>query len=549
MYRLNNNSTRELIEHSLIVVDDISALIKTRQVNTLVAIAKSATTDPEKLHQLLSSSLNEKAQAAIHQALAKNPNTLKKTLNGLTKIGGYPLLLLVVKHPTTSAEALNVLSYHKEEPILHGVAEHISTPETALLRLLNNNYSRVKLALAANVNMNEALLIAMLSAKLEPKAKSALLTNRHIPSETLLTLSQLPDESVQALVARNINTPLSALKSLSLSPSAIVKRAVASNPSLDEATLLKLATIARGDVWLGVAENPMTSAVLLHTLSLKGKTHLDRLIAAHPNCDSDTLDTLAKHDDAAVRKAVAAHPSISLSSLRMLAGDRETSVSREIALNTALGIVVELEESSKILKNSGYGCFDFYGVNSPKKVTTMFIGSKHPEEVAFIFNAKHCQTLQAISVLQSAFTNVKGKLDRHAYLAFITQVNTLVAPDRIIGLAVEAPALKTVKHVFGDELVLAIVMQYAPDEARDTIRMIATIANLPIETEREEELTALKAWLAKNSQKSAPACLHHHVSLKQRELYCPLRNVDFWQKTLNGHLQEAKKTTAKRHGA
>ncbi len=543
MYVLNAQERHLLLDQSAISFGSIDEAIRSSSNETLCEIAKSMATSGKDLHQLYLLNNGE----ALDLCIAQNPNTLAPTLNGLTqRSDNYPLRFAIAKHDNTSKEALTVIGLSSIEALLTEVAKNKNTSIESRLQLADQSYLRVRMALATSPYICEQLLMKMLSTTLEKAVRTALLTNAYIAPETLNALVSHGDQTMLPYLAQNTSLPKEAFMTLAKLSFIDVLKGIAKNPSAPETLLVRLAPMDKGGVSACVASNPSTPTSSLKSLSLSPIDHVREMVANNPNTEDFVLALLAKDGVDLVRKGVASNPNASLEALRSLASDRVASVSRQVALNPALGIVTELKGSSVKLKEDGFGCFDFYGVMSPKKVAKMFIGSKHPQEVAFLFNAKNCDNLTAISRIQSAFTNENnGKLDRDGYIRFLTQVNEYVPYERTTGLAVESEDLKVSLTYFDTDLLLSAVMQYDVHEARDIFRMIGSISRLPIEVEQKEELDDLRQWLVRNNKTKNPKCFHHHLVKKNIDLFDPNREMFFWQKNLAPEVKRVQSTLPK----
>jgi hypothetical protein len=316
-----------------------------------------------------------------------------------------------------------------------------------------------------------------------------------------------------------------------------LKKAVAGNSSLSISTLDRLSTETRGDVNSAVARNPSTSAKTLYVLAKSEFSHVRQLVVMHANACADALTLLSNDEVSVIRKECAKNINTPLNVLKHLASDKSVLVSQSVLCNKSLGEIVKLKKYEIVLRDSGFGAFDFYQVASPKKITSLFINSKHQNEVEFIFGSKDCSTINAISALQSAFTNQRGKINRDDYLKFLGAVNAQVPPNKRAGLAVDNITLKMVLKHFSSQLVIDILMQYSPDESADCLRMLSTLVMFDNEDVNDENIADVNLWISKVKSKF---CFHGYLTNKSNKNMLEIKSV-FYQARFIESTKEASK--------
>lgn len=459
-----------------------------------------------------------------------------KTLCQFVHDNVEPTYLNIAHNPITPMIVLKVIAIKcKDESVLDAICQRkdLSADVVDTLIAIGNRNVIKKIAEITELNDSQITTIWRMGADFS----STIMKNPNLSLETIETLLPLTDRQGQINAGSNIATSGETLIKMIPHSSIELKRAIATNPNTPRAYLDKLANEHRGNVMHGVAMNPNADAKLLISLSKRKEEHIRQAVAEHHNTPEEALVTLGCDQSYKVRKAVALNPKTPVASLKRLAGDIKASVSSSVLKNSSMGEVSKLENYEKILKLSGYGAFDFHKVDSPKKATKIFINSKHPNEVEFLFGSEHCEALNAISALQSAYTNRKGKINRADYLTFLGTVNDRVIGKSRMGLAVDNITLKRVFSYFDRLLVVDIISQYEPDEAKDCLRMLASLVSFDDARLNQKNKLEIEGWLFHNQSKF---CFHGYLTKKSKDLWV-LAGSKFFQQVFSEKVTEANK--------
>lgn len=222
----------------------------------------------------------------------------------------------------------------------------------------------------------------------------------------------------------------------------------------------------------------------------------------HPNCDEDTVGMLSFEPDPQIQSEVLVHAKTSdelyNNMVKVKTRMRETGNYDPIKESSIFPALNELEFSHHFINANGIDIFLFKGVNSPALVTHMLIGSKHQEEVAFIFGSKQLSSIEALSALQSAYTNTRGKVDRHTYLQTLKHLNnTVMDKSRLLGLAVDGQTLSEAVSFFSLEQISTILENNEPRQAQDIFRMTSTLLSVHHSDVSEKEAIKRKKSVIK----------------------------------------------------
>lgn len=471
------------------------------------------------------------------RAIASNPDAPTKTLNKIVSKNISALHDAVAKNPNTSGVALRfIATVSKDTVILLDVAKHANANFDVTEALLSRQQDMLNTAIAKYAPLNEKQFVTLWG--LGGNLISMILTNPHLSSSMLEQLAGVVDEKELVIIALHPNASETFLAKLGKSGTVAVKQSVASNPNTPESTLSRLSKESRGNVYFYVAQNPSASQAILNALKQADSISVRRAVASNPSTSVEALTFLAKDNEPTVRLDVAQNKNTPLPCLKQLASDRSPTVSQGLFKNPRIGIISELKGFRTILVNSGYGAFSFYDQQSPKKATQLLINSKHPNEVEYLFGSKDAEALDALSALQSAFTNHKGKLNRADYLTFLADVNANVRPDNRVGLAVDNISLMATFKYFGEALIIKILRRNASDEAKDCFRMLAGLVRFEDPKINSDNVERINKWLETHGKKGAS--LHTYLTALNAELL-QSDALPFWQNCLLNQLPEAKK--------
>lgn len=470
-------------------------LFKSKKEAICCKIASNPSASPELLNRIAALKL-----PSTHLPLARNQNTALSALRLIAVVSKDPLVYEALScHEHIISSGPHELINMKHHQALKNVAEKccLTTQEMAKLWQCGGT---IRLALLTNMNLTETLLKKFLSIASDIKDIAAIAKHPALSQDVIVALSKHDDFAVVA--------------------------GVAANPSAPESLLDKLSCNNRGGIALAAASNTAVSAAILHRLSLHQDVSVRVSVATHENTEEKTLDLLSKDKADVVRIAVAKNKNTPLKTLKRLSGDTCIKVSSAVAQNGAMGVVMELSSFYTVLKSSGYGAFSFYKEMSPKRATKLLINSKHPSEVAFIFKSKDARSVGALSALQAAFTNHKGKLNRDDYLRFVDSVNQHVPSRQRAGLDVDFRTLATVRKFFSDDLIIDIACQFEPDEAKDTLRMLSDQVSYENKNVNRDNQARVLAWL---SDDNTTTSLHNYLVISDSKAWVN-RMGDFKQK-------------------
>jgi hypothetical protein len=470
----------------------------------------------------------------VAEALASHANTPERIMLKLIDSGDMNVLVRMAKNESTPVSALKILTsveQGKDARLSMALSEHPTLRENGPFELIRTTdfVAQKNIALHMSLSNDEIAKLWTLGGVV----KQSLVVNPKLSPSTIDKLASIADVQTLSYIAQNQSMSEKTLVALSQHDDNAVRRGVALNRSTPSEVLHRLVSDRRGDVAGGVAENPCATISMLLMLSRHTSDHVRESVARHDNVDEDILVFLSEDKSANVRKAVALNPLTPLTQLRKLASDRVSSVSSSVMKNPEMGIVSSLKGYAPMLKDNAYGAFNFYQLASPKKTLQMIIGSKHPEEMRFVFDIGHCDAFKAISALQSAFTNNKGKIDRDGYLTTLKHINDSIPKTYRLGLSVECEYLAlTLKH-FSVNLLLQIVAQNEPDEARDCFRMLSTLLSFDNKQTLREHRDGVLAWLENPS-----GSFHDYLVKKTRNLHLN-PNIKFYQASLLEFIPES----------
>lgn len=323
---------------------------------------------------------------------------------------------------------------------------------------------------------------------------------------------------------------------------------------------LELTQEEREDILLRYAnENSgICQAVIFSTEELSEKTivkfvescednTLINSLLSNQNVPVSVLDLLAYDPDTNTQRLVAVHPSVSKSTYKSLfrvrAEMQKAKSFYTFKASSAFSCLTSLKKFEILHEDYGFDLFDFKFVTSQKKMLQMIIGSKHAQEISFVYGAGTAESITAISTLQSVFTNEKGKLDRFGYLSFLTKVNESFLgsdhPARRIGLSVDALSLGVSMRILTTDEVISVLQNNEDTESQDVFRLISSLINQGDEGENEKQTTLIRRWLDKSNDFGD--AFHTYLSNKQqRDLGAKTPNSPFYQKNAENEIEAIK---------
>jgi hypothetical protein len=471
------------------------------------------------------------------KAIALNPNATPELLANLVKNNAAQAFLEIAQHINTPLCALRVIATKdKRDNVLEALSRHVTMVHNGPYELKNSDNINVRRNIALTMLLSNEEIMTLW--KMGGRVKLMLLQNPTLSSNVLSQLSKISSDKELVAIARNVSAPPELLTTLSKNNDALVKNAVALNPNCPVDILDKLASDHRGNSALSVARNHACPESILTSLSLNTLSTIREAVAKHSHTKAEVLDRLSQDSNEVVRREVALNPKTSLLTLKRLAGDGKAAVSSSVALSDSLGVVRSLNAYQKTLKEMGGAAFNFYHLESPKKVMKLLINSKHPLEVEFVFGAKHIGAINAISALQSGYTNHKFKLNRADYLMMISKINEVVIGDRRTGVDVDPVTLKKVFKYFGENLVVEVLSQYESDESKDTLRMLGTLVSFQTNRINREYQAEINTWLGQAESRRGD--FHNYLTRKTRDIWLDAK-VPFYQTNLIAHVSEASK--------
>lgn len=155
----------------------ISILIKSKDMPTVVALAKNPNTPREILTEIYQKKdivdpkeWQFRVQTPLYSLLSRNPNTSPSILTELSEYRPTE----VAGNPSTSIEALMLLSKNKNANVLTALAKNPNTPEDILVYLSQNledigytfrGEENINIALAGNPNVPKNILVKFLKEK------------------------------------------------------------------------------------------------------------------------------------------------------------------------------------------------------------------------------------------------------------------------------------------------------------------------------------------------------------------------------------------------
>lgn len=287
-------------------------------------------------------------------------------------------------------------------------------------------------------------------------------------------------------------------------------------------------------------------AIVKFVESCEDNTLINSLLS-NQNVPVSVLDLLAYDPDTNTQRLVAVHPSVSESTYKSLfrvrAEMQKAKSFYTFKASSAFSCLTSLKKFEILHEDYGFDLFDFKFVASQKKMLQMIIGSKHPQEINFVYGAGTAESITAISTLQSVFTNEKGKLDRFGYLSFLTKVNESFLksdhPDRRVGLSVDALSLKFSMNILSTEEIINVLQNNNDTESQDVFRLISSLINQGDEDENEKQTKLIRRWLDKSNDFGD--AFHTYLSNKQqRDLGSKMSNSFFYQKNAEDEIEAIK---------
>lgn len=277
------------------------------------------------------------------------------------------------------------------------------------------------------------------------------------------------------------------------------------------------------------------SAIIEFVENNSDSTMVGAMLASH-SVPTTVLETLAYDPDPVIQRLIAVHPDVPEHTYRSLYRVRmEMQASKSFYTfqqSEAFSGINKLQKFELLHEEYGFDLFDFKFVTSPKKALQMIIGSKHPQEVSFVYGSGTAESIMAISSLQSVFTNEKGKLDRFRYLSFVAEINDALGDGddagKRVGLAVDSVSLKLAMSFFTNEEIIQVLLGNNSDEAQDVFRLLASLINRGDENENAKQVKLVRRWIEKNN--NLGDAFHTYLSNKQlRDLGSSQPNVQFYQ--------------------
>lgn len=287
-------------------------------------------------------------------------------------------------------------------------------------------------------------------------------------------------------------------------------------------------------------------AIVKFVESCEDNTLINSLLS-NQNVPVGILDLLAYDPDTNTQRLVAVHPSVSESTynslFRVRAEMQKAKSFYTFKASSAFSCLTSLKKFEILHEDYGFDLFDFKFVTSQKKMLQMIIGSKHPQEIDFVYGAGTAESITAISTLQSVFTNEKGKIDRFGYLSFLTKVNESFLksdhPARRIGLSVDALSLGISMRILTTDEVISVLHNNEDTESQDIFRLFSSLINQDDEDENEKQTTLIRRWLDKSN--NFGDAFHTYLSNKQqRDLGYKIHNSPFYQKNAEDEIEAIK---------
>lgn len=472
--------------------------------------------------------VNEDHYATMLKMIAVREKTVVDTIpeSEMVKNLINTLMLNIARHKNTPLSTLRKLAaapFNEDVRIVDALTKNATFREAGPFELMTTKFVMERRRVASDFRLSQEEIMTFWKAGVD--LRCAVLKNPHLSPAVLSKLAQMTDEKGKAAIISNPSVGVELLESLSGDPSAFVRSAVALCEKVSGAILSRLSNDRNTNVVRNAAANPCADSALLNALSRRPEAFIREAVAKNKHTSGETLSALAKDSCDKVRAAVASHPSTPVLSLKILSSDKVSKVSSSVASSPSMGIITELEEHHALLKNYGQGAFNFHSLMSPKKVMKLLINSKHPSELAFIFGSGHAGAVDGLISLQSAFINERLKLNRADYLLALDKINENVAGKRRAGAAVEADYMKIFIKYLGVDLLVAVLAQYEPDEAKDCIRMAHALLSFERKEKNRENLAAILKVV-----ESERVDFHDYLTSKTKDL---------WREKLNGFFQKS----------
>jgi hypothetical protein len=461
-------------------------------------------------------------------AISKNQATPSHILARFVQQGAVDAYLEIAKNPNTPLEALRVIAAKdKRDAVAIAISKHPVMLSSGPYELIQTQ-SIVALKIVAQTMplSNDEIMTLW---KKSGGVRESLLKNPNLSPNVLKKLAEIASEKELIAITSNPSSPPELITSLVGLNNPLIKNAVGMNPSAPYEILDKLASETRGDSAFFVAQNENCPIKILNSLRLHSASHVREAVAKNAASTSEILSFLAKDKDDKVRVAVALNENTSVATLKLLINDRVSSVSSAVAKSSSFGVISSLQGYQPFLKEMGSGAFNFLHLESPKKAMKLLINSKHPSEIEFVFGSETAEAMSALSSLQSGYINHKFKLNRADYLVMLDKINNSTIGRRRTGICVDSVTLKRVMAFFDDDLIVDIISQYEPDEAKDTLRMLGTLVSFVTKRNNRKN----QEWV--NEQLSLPNYkrpdLHDALTEKTRDMIqggdIPFRQCSF----------------------
>lgn len=379
----------------------------------------------------------------------------------------------------------------------------------------------------------------------------ALLSNPYTDEKATLGLFTLCKEDDWEFLAANPNTPASLLEKMANSTRVSVRQAVAKNPNTTVKVLSKLCHDRNVTVKKAVASNPATLPQDLLTLARNSDdNHADVRVQISLRCNlpESVIAVLLKDKNKKVRANIALQHLTSISDLKTLANDIEPSVSSKVLKNPNMGAISTLIEYQIFLSKNPELAFLFYNLESPKKTLKLLIGSKHQEEINFVFGAKHIDCIDTISSIQSMFLTPKFKTDRDSYIGFLGELNSRINSNQFNALNIDGRRLAAVRKHFGTELMFDIISQYEITEARDTLELLGSVVSFENKSQNKRHQNIVLNYLKEGKEGSIAEghifCLHRFLTKMSLKLFGGISR-NFKQESMLANFNDAMDVISK----
>ncbi len=393
----------------------------------------------------------------IQEYAFKNPNFSIKALEDMAKSDDEDLRSKVAFNPNTPLYLLKQLSQDKSTDVRHAAVAHIKIP----FHIMDKFYYEERVEYCNHMG-------------LDPEIEAGSFENWHESYKLSEYMSSIPP---------NLETP----------PELLVKHIISLDSKSNRIEIIY--------DYREIASHPNLPPEALKLLADNKNIEVRNLAAIHPNTSYDTLLSMVTSKSAKVRAKVTENPNLKEDELHKLSKDKNELVVKKAIVALLIyssEALKDLELNPEYLLENGYEFESLKGIAKPKKLAQALIGTSHSEEMKLLYCNKNWDGLGALSTLQAIFINpIKQKLDRHSYLEFLSDINSVGDFSWLSKILPEQ--LKFFIKLFGNNSLKALEHSYVNNEEKeDVLRMLHGCVVKEYESDQLKQEKLVVNWVNKN---------------------------------------------------